>query len=288
MKLVSVIIPCHNYGRYLYECVGSIVGQFYKNIEVIIVNSGSTDNTKIIAEGLQKEYKNVRLLNIADSGGPSIPRNIGIENSNGDYIVCLDSDDKVSENYVSESVRLLEANAGYSICYSNLKHFGNMDSYIINEQHNNENIVRTNYIPVAALYKRECWCDTGGYRENVGGYEDWDFWVNCYLKGHLHIYSSRSVFYYRRHSDAMLGDCVKEDIALKAKIILNNSTIFSKLQIDWARAVVDPKNRQINIYDPGLGLIPLTQELILNNKEKIKCNQSEFMRMIAHNVENMS
>ena len=281
MSLVSVIIPCHNYGNYLYESVGSIIGQIYKNIEIIIVNSGSKDNTIKIAEDLVNKYRNIKLYNTVDSGGPAIPRNIGIQNSNGEYIMCLDPDDKISDNYIFESVKLLESNKQYSICYSNLKHFGQLDSYLEHKEYDNRCILRMNYIPVASVFSKKCWEDAGGYRTNVTGYEDWDLWINSYSKGHFHRYSPESIFYYRKHSESMLAECGKKDRIHKANIILNNSKIFTEIQIKWAESVIGKTKSQIGHYDPGLGLIPLTQELIINNKQLLEREQSEYLNKIV-------
>ena len=287
MSLISVIIPCHNYGNYLHESVGSIIGQIYKKVEIIIVNSGSTDNTIEIAKDLEYRYKNIKLYNTEDYGGPAMPRNIGIQNSNGQYIMCLDPDDKISDNYISESVKILELNKQYSICYSNLKHFGQVDSYLQNKEYDNQLILRINYIPVASVFSKKCWEDVGGYRTNVTGYEDWDLWINCYSKGHFHRYSSKSIFYYRKHNEAMLASCNKKDRIHKANIILNNSKIFTAIQVKWARNVIDKTKHKKEHYDPGLGLIPNTEELIIYNKKVLEQEESQCLKKLLDRVKLM-
>jgi len=87
--LISIIIPCYNYGRYLNDAVQSIVEQNEKNFEIIIVNDGSTDNTEQIANELIKKYSNhkIILINQKNSGQPAISRNTGIANANGEYVL---------------------------------------------------------------------------------------------------------------------------------------------------------------------------------------------------------
>ena len=287
MSLVSVVIACHNYGSYLDECIQSIKEQIYDSIEIIIVISGSTDDTVYIAKRLMQRYKNVKFINAENTGGPAIPRNIGIENSIGEYIMCLDPDDRISNNYISESVRLLELDGKYSICFSNLKHFGDLESYIKNKDYDNRLILRINYIPVASLFRKICWLEVGGYRTNLPGYEDWDFWINSYSKGHFHRYSKESVFYYRKHNKSMLLECSKNDLVHKANIVINNSQVFSKLQIDWAKAVVGKNADEVIAFNPGLGLIPLTEELILHNKQNIHMQKMQFLNKLEENVKKM-
>ena len=109
---VTIVIPCYNIEeedgsfKSFEGTINSIIGQSFnfEYIELILINNGSTDNTNEILLKLSKEYNNVKIFNIdKNSGGPATPRNIGIENSNTDYIMFLDCDDKFSE----EAVKIL-------------------------------------------------------------------------------------------------------------------------------------------------------------------------------------
>ncbi len=98
---ISVIIPCYNQGRYLYEALESVVKQTYQNFEVIIVNDGSTDNTQEVAEEfirIHPQYQ-IKLIAQANSGQPAIPRNRGISEAKGEYILPLDADDLIESNH---------------------------------------------------------------------------------------------------------------------------------------------------------------------------------------------
>jgi hypothetical protein len=265
------------------EAVTSVLNQTYQDFEIIIVDPISTDETPEVCRAFLERFADKRLTVIRQEnmGMPAISRNLGIERAQGKYILCLDADDKISDNYIFESVKLLESNKQYSICYSNLKHFGQLDSYLEHKEYDNRCILRMNYIPVASVFSKKCWEDAGGYRTNVTGYEDWDLWINSYSKGHFHRYSPESIFYYRKHSESMLADCGKKDRIHKANIILNNSKIFTEIQIKWAESVIGKTKSQIGHYDPGLGLIPLTQELIINNKQLLEREQSEYLNKIV-------
>lgn len=86
--LISVIITCYNYGRYLDQAIDSIIDQSYKNVEIVVVDDGSTDNTQEVL----KRYPKVKAVKV-HRVGVSAARNIGIQHSSGDYLIFLDADD---------------------------------------------------------------------------------------------------------------------------------------------------------------------------------------------------
>ena len=91
--LVSVVIPVYNTEEYIEECVESLIKQSYKNIEIIIINDASTDDSDTDIKKLKKRYKNIRYIRLSKNLGLSGVRNIGIEESLGKWIIFLDSDD---------------------------------------------------------------------------------------------------------------------------------------------------------------------------------------------------
>lgn len=107
MKKVTIIIPVYNVEKYLEECLKSVVLQSYKDIEIIVINDGSTDCSREICEEYQNKYDNIILINKKNEG-VSVARNTGISLSTGEYIVFIDADDVVHENYIECLVYLLE------------------------------------------------------------------------------------------------------------------------------------------------------------------------------------
>lgn len=93
---ISIIIPIYNTGKYLKRCVDSVLAQTYQNIEVILVNDGSTDESSNICEWYKKQDKRVKVIH-KKNGGVSSARNAGLENATGDYIGFVDSDDWVNK-----------------------------------------------------------------------------------------------------------------------------------------------------------------------------------------------
>lgn len=97
---ISIIVPVYNVEKYIRRCLDSILNQTYKNIEIIIINDGSKDNSKIICEQYSDKYKNIRVFNKLN-GGVSSARNLGIDMAMGNYIAFIDPDDYIDTNMIN-------------------------------------------------------------------------------------------------------------------------------------------------------------------------------------------
>lgn len=106
-RKVSIIIPIYNVEKYLKKCLDSVVRQTYTNLEIILVNDGSTDDSKKIAEKYMKDDERIILIN-KKNGGLSDARNYGIEKASGEYITFIDSDDEITEDYVEYLMSLIK------------------------------------------------------------------------------------------------------------------------------------------------------------------------------------
>lgn len=100
---VSIIIPIYNKEETLERCFESVLNQQYKNIEVIVINDGSTDNSKRVCEEYAKRDNRFRVIS-QKNGGVSRARNAGISRASGDYLFFLDADDQIDENVISDLV----------------------------------------------------------------------------------------------------------------------------------------------------------------------------------------
>ena len=98
--LISVVVPVYNVEKYLDRCVESLQKQTYNNLEVVLVDDGSTDSSSDICDKLASEYENVVVYH-KENEGLGYARNYGVMKSNGAWIVFVDSDDYVRENYIS-------------------------------------------------------------------------------------------------------------------------------------------------------------------------------------------
>lgn len=114
-KLVSIIIPVYNVQEYLRKCLDSVINQTYKNLEIIIVNDGSTDNSFSICKEYAKKDPRIILLS-QENRGLSNARNTGIKKISGNYIYFVDSDDWLRLDAIEESIALaIEYDADLSL-----------------------------------------------------------------------------------------------------------------------------------------------------------------------------
>ena len=104
--VISVIVPCYNVGEYVEKCLNSLVNQTFKDIEIICVNDGSTDNTPQILNDFAKRYSEIKVIN-QQNGGLSNARNTGIENARGKYIAFVDSDDWINESFLENHYKTI-------------------------------------------------------------------------------------------------------------------------------------------------------------------------------------
>ena len=105
-ELVSIVVPVYNVEKYLQRCLDSIVGQTYKNIEVILVDDGSSDSSGQICEEYASKYKFLRVFHQKNQG-QSASRNYGTNMAMGDLVTYIDSDDFVTPDYVEYLIYLM-------------------------------------------------------------------------------------------------------------------------------------------------------------------------------------
>jgi glycosyltransferase involved in cell wall biosynthesis/Flp pilus assembly protein TadD/ubiquinone/menaquinone biosynthesis C-methylase UbiE len=238
--LVSVVIPCYNYARYLPEAVDSVINQTHQNLEVIIVNDGSTDNTREVAEILiaQNPGRKIRLVDQENSGQPAISRNRGIARAAGEYILCLDADDKIAPTMLERCLSLLESDGWIAIVYTDRQDFDGVDQVVRAGDYDFSQLKYANQISYCALFRREVWERVGGYRTNVKGCEDWDFWVAAGARGYLGRRIPEPLFQYRRHDTGVYQEVLGHYEEKLAQIVLNNREVYRSSDILFAERVL--------------------------------------------------
>ncbi|QZY76613.1 glycosyltransferase family 2 protein [Limosilactobacillus fermentum] len=118
---VSIIVPIYNVEKYIGRCVKSILNQTFKKYELLLVNDGSTDGSINVCRELVKDDARVKILNKVN-GGLSDARNFGIDNSIGEYIIFIDSDDYVDKDFVKELYTSIKNNDAEVCSYVNKWH----------------------------------------------------------------------------------------------------------------------------------------------------------------------
>ena len=122
--LITVVVPCFNHGKYLKESVESLLDQTYNNIEIIIVNDGSTDNSLEVATALAQTHHVVKLINFDTNRGKWACLNTAIEKSSGLFVTCQDADDLSLPDRIERQFKTLQATesvhnlCGFHHCHS--------------------------------------------------------------------------------------------------------------------------------------------------------------------------
>lgn len=136
-NLISIIIPVYNSEKYLSKCIDSIINQTYNNLEIILVDDGSTDASPIICDEYEKKDFRIKVIH-KKNGGVSSARNIGLINSTGNYIGFIDADDYIEPVMYEKLLKVLkESNTLISMCgFSKIK-----DNKVIKIDNYNEKII---------------------------------------------------------------------------------------------------------------------------------------------------
>ncbi len=202
---VSIVIPCYNRGGMLREALASVEQVRNTNLlEVIIVDDGSSDAemTRILAEATEAGYCVVAQPN----RGPAAARNTGIRLAKGEFILPLDSDNRLRNLYLNEGVSLLSRNPGVGVVYADAEYFGERSGRWYVPDFSLLSLIRMNFIDTCALYRKRLWEEIGGYDEETicMGVEDWDFWLRLAARSARFVHVPKIAFDYRVQSDSMI------------------------------------------------------------------------------------
>ena len=202
-SLVSIIVPCYNQGKYLHECIESILASTYKNIEIIVVNDGSTDSQTLDVLANLK-YEKTIVVNQENKGLPSA-RNAGISYAKGKYILPVDADDMIMPAFIEKAVNVLDENKCIGIVGGLTEFFGEKSGLFDLPKFDKRRFMLSNCLVCSHMFRKEDWKRVGGYNSNMNlGLEDWDFWLSL-LEINRDVYQFDEVFFrYRKHGTTMI------------------------------------------------------------------------------------
>lgn len=199
--ILSVIIPCYNAGKYLAEALESVRSYNGKySIETIVIDDGSTDEetVRLIKELAGKQNE---IVIRQENKGPAGARNAGISISRGEYLLFLDSDNRIRSRYIDLGIEMLQQNAEIGIVYGKPFFFGaaNQERFFKTGQFDLFRLLSHNYIDMCSVVRRQVWEDLGGLDENslIIGHEDWDFWIRADNVGWKFHFIDEVLFDYR-------------------------------------------------------------------------------------------
>jgi glycosyltransferase involved in cell wall biosynthesis len=190
---VDIVIPAYNAQATLAETIDSALAQDYSGeFTVTVVNDGSKDDTVNVLNGY---LGLIHQVGYSINRGVANARNTGAQYTFGEAILFLDADDKITPNYLSETVPLLKYKAMCGVVSTGMTYFGDIDDgkYIAPYFSTPEN----NRMPTASLIRRKAFESVGGYDPTMV-YEDWDLWLRIHEKGWELALLNKPLFLYRR------------------------------------------------------------------------------------------
>jgi glycosyltransferase involved in cell wall biosynthesis len=201
--LVSIVIPCYNQGVFIMDALDSVKGCNPDLTEIIIVNDGSTDDyTNELLQKLKNEGYNVIFQKNTGLGGA---RNTGVLATNGEYILPLDADNRITAEYITKGIEILKNNSDVAVVYSNANYFGDQRGILKQGKYSLQRLMLGNFIDACALIRKSVIEEVGLYDNmKIMGYEDWDLWLRIGFKGYRFYYIDEPLFDYRVTKDSMM------------------------------------------------------------------------------------
>ena len=180
--LVSVIITTCNRCELLPRAIDSVINQTYKNIEIIIVDDGSTDKTPEVIKNYQKEFSNIIYIRNVSSSGANVSRNKGIKIAKGKFIAGLDDDDEFMPNRIELLVENYDEK--FAFITSNDEYIRESEFIISKKKEviNLEDTLQNNTIGNQALIEKKRLFEVGIYDEKLTACQDYDMWMRLILE----------------------------------------------------------------------------------------------------------
>lgn len=218
---VSVIVPCYNQSQFLDEALTSVYNQTAQDWECIIVDDGSKDQTKEVAKTWCDKDSRFSYT-YQENAGLSAARNKGINNAKGMYVLPLDADDKIADNYLALALNTFKTDETVKVVYANAEKFGAVSGKWNLKDFSLRNLSRNNMIFCSALFRKSDWERIGGYDVNMlYGWEDWELWIAMLKNGGEVVKLQNTCFYYRIKENSMLTSIDRN----KADYLLNHLNV---------------------------------------------------------------
>ena len=294
-NLISVVIPVYNGEEYIERCVQSVLNQENVNLEIIIINDGSKDNTLKIL----KKYENNNNIKIIDvpNGGVSKARNIGINNANGEYIGFIDCDDTIPKNYYYKLYKALsQNNADIAICGMK-KVFGDKEDIVdieINEKILDKSKFSDLYFELNSksllmtvwnkLYKKDL-IKNIEFKSSIIMGEDYVFNLEVYVKCNKFVFIQNCLYEYYQNMDSIsykLKRKYSKVYELENSIMYRNFTIKKMKQI----GISDKKIEEYMIKRASMWFIKLIDNLFLKDSPYNRIVKKEKIRKILNDEVN--
>lgn len=274
--LVSIIIPAYNARRFIGESIDSALNQTYSNCEILVIDDGSTDDTRAF---LQHRYGDQIRYIYQENQGRGAARNYGLHLARGKYIQFLDADDLILPDKIRMQVMFLEAHPEYAAAYCHALFFFEDDpdhpsdhprqeSYCSGDILERE-ILEPFLLPIMILVRRT-WVDkVGGFDETLRSNEDWDLWLRIAHAGGLFAYmlgEPMALYRVRRRETAKASIHLQSGVFVLGKLrhtiadrsrrkSLRIDREIAKWRFGYGKALVDEGERWEGLWEMARSLI---------------------------------
>lgn len=254
LPLVSVVIPCFNYGEYVVAAIDSVHAQTFQNFELIVVDGGSTDDATLrVLRSLERPKTTVHYRDKKCLVGDN--RNFGIRNARGKYVCCLDADDLLKPTYLEKALFLAESYR-YDLVYPSVQCFGGNDLVWHVGTARFPDIAQENTVSTVALFSREAWGAVGGYRDWGSGEdhvpEDWEFWTRILGHGYRACRIPEPLMLYRVHGQGLTALNMQPVERQRQLIAEANRELFDAAHM---RTAAEVKQISPVVHNPFVNLI---------------------------------
>jgi glycosyltransferase involved in cell wall biosynthesis len=213
MPAVSVIMPAFNVAPYIGEAIESVLGQTYADLELLVVDDGSTDGTDVIADGYAARDSRVRVIRQMNSG-ISTARNHALRISTSQVIAILDSDDAWDPAYLQEQVSVLDARANVDVVTGNAWFLGSSQNGRPARPWPDRRPAPTlagmladeTAVFIMSIFRRRVYETIGPFDESLRTNEDYDFWLRAACAGFVFHRNDQPLGYYRRRDNSLSAD----------------------------------------------------------------------------------
>jgi glycosyltransferase involved in cell wall biosynthesis len=265
--LVSIIVPCYNYGHLLSETLNNILEQSYENWECIIVDDGSIDNTSTIAKEFVDNHKQFSYV-FQKNSGLSSARNTGLKHSKGSFIQLLDADDFIESNKLQSQIKVFNDDPSSDIVYSEVRYFSSeqksLRRFSMSEidtpwmpkiDSSNHQLLMSTLIDLnicvvnAPLIRKRVFDRIGLFNTKLIAVEDWEFWCRCaFQEINFRFDNSEGTFALVRFHEGSMSKNIKRmyEAACVARLTLEKLILKMKEQDD--KSIFYKRNRQERTY----------------------------------------
>ena len=196
LPLVSVIIPVYNMEQYLNETIDSILASDYPQLEVIVMNDGSKDNSLQIAQSYAEKDTRVKVYS-SENKGVCEARNFAISKATSELIFPMDADNMLTPDFFRIAVPILLSNKDVKAVIPRADFFGDRTGEWKLPPFSLKLLARKSIIDTCALYRKEDWVRTGGYCKEIIAREDWEFWISVLKDGGKVVKTDEICLHYR-------------------------------------------------------------------------------------------